>query len=68
METTIIRGPYVPTLIDDGTLDTVIQVEGPNLTKQYRFNYNYQSDENEKYEEFVKRVMKQAIYQHRGID
>ena len=66
--TTIIGGPYVPTLIDDGTLKTVIQVEGPTLTRKYRFNYNFQSEENETYEEFVKRAMKQAIYQHRKID
>jgi hypothetical protein len=66
METTIIRGPYVPTLIDDGTLDTVIQVKGPNLTREYRFNY--EPDGTETYEEFVKWAKRDALDEHMDIE
>lgn len=29
-------------LIDDGTLDTVIKVIGPNGSKIFRFNFDYE--------------------------
>lgn len=68
MATTIIRGPYVPTLIDDGTLDTVIQVKGPNLTREYRFNYDPQPDETETYEDFVKWAKNEALSEHMDLE
>jgi hypothetical protein len=66
--TVTIRGPYVPTLIDDGTLDTVIQVKGPNLTREYRFTYDPQPDENETYEEFVEWAKRDALNEHMDFE
>jgi hypothetical protein len=62
---TTISGPYVPTLIDDGTLDTVIQVKGPTLTREYRFDSTMLD---EKYEDYIYWAMRDAIDQHRDIE
>ena len=56
---------YVPTLIDDGTLDTVIQVKGPTLTREYRFNF---VDLDEQGEECIYWAMREAIDEHRDIE
>ena len=56
----------ISTLIDDGTLDTVIQIEGPNLTREYRFNY--EPDQTETYEEFVAWAMNEASNEHMDIE
>lgn len=45
-------------LLDDGTLDTVIGVNG----KEYRFNYN--SEESESYEDFVNWALEDAVNQY----
>ena len=47
-------------LIDDGTLDTVISVDG----HEYRYNW-YPDDEETTYEDFVAWAMRDAVEQHK---
>ena len=47
-------------LLDDGTLDTVVSVEGI----EYRYNFQNQDSPEETYKEFVDWAMADAIEQH----
>ena len=47
-------------LIDDGTLDTVISVDGV----EYRYNWYPDPDSDESYDDFVTWAMKDAIENH----
>ena len=51
---------YEVQLIDDGTLDTVVSVEGT----QYRYNWDPSADEETTYEDFVAWAMKDAVEQY----
>jgi hypothetical protein len=48
---------YEVTLIDDGTLDTVVSVEGT----QYRYTWDPSADEETTYEDFVEWALKDAV-------
>ena len=48
---------YEVTLIDDGTLDTVVSVEGT----QYRYTWDPSADEETTYEDFVAWALKDAV-------
>lgn len=52
---------YEPILIDDGTLDTVVSVDGV----EYRYNWDPDSDES--YEDFVAWAMRDAVQQHEEV-
>ena len=52
-------------LIDDGTLDTVISVDG----LEYRYNWDPDPDIDETYDDFVAWAMRDAVEQHeQGLD
>ncbi len=51
---------YEVILIDDGTLDTVISVDGV----EYRYNYDPNPDGDESYDDFVEWAIKDAIEHH----
>ena len=58
------EGGYEVLRIDDGTLDTVISVDGV----EYRYNWDPDPDD-ETYEDFVEWAMKDAVEQHeQGLD
>ena len=48
---------YEVQLIDDGTLDTVVSVEGT----QYRYTWDPSADEETTYEDFVEWALKDAV-------
>ena len=48
---------YEVILIDDGTLDTVVSVEGT----QYRYTWDPSADEETTYEDFVEWALKDAV-------
>ena len=49
---------YEPILIDDGTLDTVVSVDG----REYRYTWDAQNDWD--YHNFVEWAMQDAVEQH----
>ena len=55
---------YEPILIDDGTLDTVVSVNG----REYRYTWvdpgPMYGDMDERYADFVKWAMQDAVQQH----
>jgi len=51
---------YEPILIDDGTLDTVVSVDG----REYRYTWDPSADEEMTYEGFVAWAMRDAVEQH----
>tara|TARA_R100001510_G_scaffold39612_1_gene36063 strand:- start:1708 stop:1911 length:204 start_codon:yes stop_codon:yes gene_type:complete len=51
---------YETILIDDGTLDTVISVEGV----EYRYMWDPSADEEETYDDFVEWAIQDAVDQH----
>ena len=51
-------------LIDDGTLDTVVSVEGT----EYRYMWDPSADEEMTYDDFVAWAMKDAVEQHEEVE
>ena len=51
-------------LIDDGTLDTVVSVEGT----EYRYMWDPSADEEMAYDDFVAWAMKDAVEQHKEVE
>jgi len=51
---------YEPILIDDGTLDTVVSVDGV----EYRYTFVPVKDDETTYDEFVTWAMRDAVEQH----
>lgn len=54
---------YEPILIDDGTLDTVVSVDG----REYRYTWDPSPDEEETYDDFVAWAMRDAVEQHEEV-
>lgn len=54
------EGGHEVLLIDDGTLDTVVSVDG----KEYRYTWDPSADEEMTYEGFVEWAMRDAVEQH----
>jgi hypothetical protein len=55
-----IHDDYERILIDDGTLDTVISVDGV----EYRYNWDPDPDSDESYDDFVEWAMEDVVEQH----
>jgi hypothetical protein len=47
-------------LVDDGTFDTVVSVDG----REYRYNWDPDPDGDESYDDFVAWAMRDAVEQH----
>ena len=54
------EGGHEVLLIDDGTLDTVVAVDG----KEYRYTWDPSADEEMTYEDFVEWAMRDAVQEH----
>tara|TARA_R100000805_G_C3575411_1_gene80427 strand:- start:273 stop:617 length:345 start_codon:yes stop_codon:yes gene_type:complete len=54
------KDEYEPILIDDGTLDTVVSVNGV----EYRYNWEPDPDIDETYDDFVAWAMRDAVEMH----
>jgi hypothetical protein len=55
-----IEQEYERILIDDGTFDTVVSVDG----REYRYNWDPDPDSDESYDDFVEWAMGDAVEQH----
>ena len=54
---------YEVILIDDGTLDTVVSVDG----REYRYTWDPSADEETTYEDFVAWAMRDAVEQNEQL-
>ena len=54
------EGGHEVLLIDDGTLDTVVSVDG----REYRYTWDPSADEETTYEDFVEWAMRDAVQEH----